>query len=208
VDTFAMIAAERRALADELDGLSDDQWEQPTLCGAWKVRDVAAHLTVPLKTSTGKFAVAVIRNGLNFNKANAELATVEGRQPPTEIVRYLRDNADRHFTPPFLGPDAPLTDVIVHGQDIRRPLGLTHEFDPEHLRRALSFVTSGKAKGFVPAKRVRGLRFEATDFDWSCGEGPLVRGTGEALLLAVTGRTVALDDLEGEGVDLLRQRLA
>lgn len=202
-----MIAAERRTLADELDGLTDEQWQQQSLCGAWKVREVAAHLTTPFTSSTGKVFVEVVRNGLNFDKANDAMAKAEAARPTAEIVGNLRSNAEHNFKPPFIGPEAPLTDVIVHGQDIRRPLGIAHHFDPDVLRRSLDFVTGGKAVGFVPRKRLRGLRFEAADFEWSSGEGALVRGTGEALLLAITGRAVALDDLEGDGVALLRERL-
>jgi uncharacterized protein (TIGR03083 family) len=208
VETFDMIAAERRALADELDGLDDEQWEQQSLCGAWKVRDVAGHLTVPFVSSRGKVFTEIVRNGLSFNKANAALAKAQATKPTAEIVGNLRANAEHRFTPPFHGPAAPLTDIVVHGQDIRRPLGIAHTFDHDVLRQTLDFVTGGKATGFVPARRTHGLRFEATDFDWSRGEGPLVRGPGEAILMAVTGRAVALDDLDGDGVAVLRDRIA
>jgi hypothetical protein len=40
----------------------------------------------------------------------------------------------------------------------------------------------------------------ATDVEWSAGRGLAVRGTGEALLLAMTGRATKIsDELEGEG---------
>lgn len=57
-------------------------------------------------------------------------------------------------------------------------------------------------------KRADGLRLAATDVEWSHGEGPEVHGTGEAILLALTGRPVVLDELTGDGVATLRARIA
>ena len=38
------VDTERTALADLLETLPDDAWRVPSLCDAWTVRDVAAHL--------------------------------------------------------------------------------------------------------------------------------------------------------------------
>ena len=48
----------------------------------------------------------------------------------------------------------------------------------------------------------------ATDVDWSYGEGLDVRGRGEAILLALTGRPIVLDELTGDGVATFRGRIA
>lgn len=208
MDTFEMIAAERRALADEMDGWTDEQWRTPSLCGAWTVREVAAHLTVPFTVAGPRFFVAILSSGFDFNKANDKLARAEAAKSTTEIVETLRANAEHRFTPPFNGPAAPLTDVMVHGQDMRRPLGIEHRFAPEHLVCSLDWLKGGVA-GFVPKKRVAHLRFEATDLDWSSGDADaaVVAGPAEAILLAMTGRTAALADLTGTGVPTLRDRL-
>lgn len=208
MDTFEMIATERRALADEMDGWSDEQWQTPSLCGAWTVREVAAHLIVPFTVTAPKVLLRMISKGFDFNRANDELAREEAAKPTGEIVETLRANAEHRFTPPFNGPEAPLTDVIVHGQDMRRPLGIDHRFEPDHLRCSLDWCKGGVA-GFVPKKRVVHLRFEATDLDWSSGppDADVVSGPAEAILLALTGRAAALDDLGGGGVATLRDRL-
>jgi uncharacterized protein (TIGR03083 family) len=206
VDTFDMIAQERRNLADTLSGLEPQQWMTPSLCQEWTVHDVAAHLLMPLVTPIPRFLIAMVGSGFNFDRANVKLTDRVARRSNDELVSGLRANAEHHFTPPGMGPEAPLTDALVHGQDIRRPLGIPHAFEPEHLRRALTFL-AGKSMGFVPKGLVNEIRFEATDLDWASGVGAAARGPGEAILLALTGRQVALADLEGPGVDVLRERL-
>nr|BFE71401.1 hypothetical protein GCM10020092_047020 [Actinoplanes digitatis] len=95
----------------------------------------------------------------------------------------------------------------MHGQDIRRLLGLPHDLRPDRLRVSLDFLVGGRAVGFLPKRRPAGLRFEATDVDWSWGGGPLVRGTAEAVMLALTGRRAVLAELSGDGVAELRCRV-
>jgi uncharacterized protein (TIGR03083 family) len=202
-----MIAQERRSLADVLSGLEPRQWATPSLCRGWTVHDVAAHLLMPLVTPIPRVLFAMVGNGFNFDRANIKLTANVAQRSDDELVSGLRANAEHRFKPPGMGPEAPLTDVLVHGQDIRRPLGIHHDIDPEHLRRSLTFV-AGRSLGFVPKGFANGVRFEATDLDWASGEGAAARGPGEAILLTMTGRRAALADLEGPGVDVLRERLA
>ncbi|MEH3154743.1 MAG: maleylpyruvate isomerase family mycothiol-dependent enzyme [Gordonia paraffinivorans] len=122
----------------------------------------------------------------------------------------LRDNADHRFTPPGTGPVAPLTDLLIHGQDIRRPLGLDRSFDADRLRAALDFLTSrASRRGFAPLRLP--VRWVADDVDWSSGAAradlPTVTGPAEAVMLALTRRPVAVDDLSGDGVDVVRDAL-
>jgi uncharacterized protein (TIGR03083 family) len=201
-----MIAQERRTLADTLSGLDTRQWSTPSLCRGWTVHDVAAHLLMPLVTSVPRVLVAMARSGFSFDRANVKLTAAVARRSNDEIVLGLRANADRQFKPPGMGYEAPLTDATVHGQDIRRPLGIHHSFDPEHLQRSLTFL-AGKSQGFVPKGLTDGIRFEATDFDWVGGDGAVARGPGESILLTMTGRRVAVAELEGPGVGTLRGRL-
>lgn len=201
-----MIAQERRALADTLSGLDTPQWTTRSLCQEWAVRDVAAHLLMPLVTPLPRVLVSMAANRFNFDRANIKLTAHVARRSNAELVTGLRANAEHRFKPPGMGPEAPLTDVLVHGQDIRRPLRLAHEIDREHLTRSLTFL-AGKSLGFVPKGMFDGIRIEATDLDWAHGDGPVVRGPGEAVLLTLTGRRIAVADLEGPGVETLRARL-
>jgi uncharacterized protein (TIGR03083 family) len=127
-------------------------------------------------------------------------------RPAGELAALLRAHAENPFRPPIVGYPGQLTDLQVHGQDIRRPLGLPHDLQPERLRVSLDFLVGGRAVGFVPKRRPVGLRFEATDMDWAWGGGPLIRGTAEAVMLALTGRRAALANLSGNGVAELQSR--
>lgn len=210
-ELFELTAVERRALADDLAALRPEQWAAQSLCAEWTVRDVAGHLTAAFLVSVPSLMLRIAKNLGNFNKAMSQVAKELGQRPTDEIVATIRDHADDRFTPPGNGPEAPLTDWIVHGQDIRRPLGLVRDFPPESIAVALEATHAG-LKGFVPKGRVAGLSYRATDLDWS-GQGggaggAELEGPGEALLLAICGRAVALDDLSGPGVDVLAPRIA
>lgn len=207
-ELFEMVAAERRALADDLAALTPDQWATQSLCAEWTVRDVAGHLTAAFLVSVPTLMLRIARNLGNFNRAMSQVAKELGARPTDEIVATIRENAEHRFTPPGNGPEAPLTDWIVHGQDIRRPLGLSRAFPAESLTVALQATHAG-LKDFVPKGRVAGLRYRATDLDWSGGpnDGGVLEGPAEALLLAICGRPVALDDLSGGGVEVLGARL-
>jgi uncharacterized protein (TIGR03083 family) len=208
VDTFAQIADERRGLAALVAGLTEEQQATQSLCSEWSVRDVVAHLVVPLEVSLPKFVLAMLACRGKFDRANVRLAREQARRPFGEIVEVLRRKADSRFTPPGSGPEAPLTDLLVHGLDIRWPLGLPRDIPAERAHKSLTYLTAAPVGGVVPKGTLDGLRFEAEDIDWAHGSGPRVRGDAEALLLAVTGRTTALDHLSGGGVSMLRARLA
>ena len=208
VDIFAEIADERRGLADQLSGLTDEQRATQSLCSEWSVQDVAAHLIVPLEVSIPKFMLAMLVCRGNFDRANVRLARQQSQRPFEEIVETLRRKADTRFTPPGGGPEAPLTDVLVHGLDIRWPLQLTRQVPAERLRTSLTYLTTPAARDLVPKGLLDGLRLEAIDVDWAHGSSPVVSDNAEALLLAMTGRTIALSHLDGDGVAALRSRLS
>ena len=122
-------------------------------------------------------------------------------------LRGDRRRAASRFTPPGAGPEAPLTDLLVHGLDIRWPLGLARELPEERVRASLTFLTGRSARGLVPRGLLDGLHFQADDIDWAHGDGPAVRGRAEALLLVLTGRSAVLGALTGDGLPTLRARL-
>jgi uncharacterized protein (TIGR03083 family) len=207
VDTFAEIADERRGLAAVVSGLTGEQQATQSLCRGWSVHDVVAHLVVPLEVSMPKFVLAMVASRGNFDRANIRLTREQARRPLGELTEVLRRKADSRFTPPGSGPESPLTDLLVHGLDIRWPLGLPRDIPEERLQKSLTFLTAAPAAGIVPKGRLDGLRFEADDIDWADGSGPILRGSAEALLLAMSGRTTALGHLSGDGVPVLRGRL-
>lgn len=208
MDLYSRIADERRLAADLLDSLTPAQLDTPTLCPAWTAHDMGAHLLMPLVTSTPTFALAMVRSRGSFNRASESLTAKVAARPTGEIASGLRANADHRFTPPGLGPEAPLTDLIIHGQDIRRPLGLTRTFPPGSLQIVLDFLTGpDSSRGFVPRARLAGLSFASDDLDWRRGSGPLVTGPAESIMMALAGREVALEDLSGPGAEILAARV-
>jgi len=197
------IAAERRANADVLDTLTAEQWTVPSLCGEWTVRALAGHMVVPFTTTTAKFGLAMLRARGNFDKANDALACKQARRPTAELAQLLRANAESHFTPPGSGPLAPLTDTLIHGQDLRMPLGIEDRRPVERWAQSLAFlVTPAAQRGFVPTS-LPAIRLEADDVDLAHGEGPLVTGPAWALSMALTLRPAALPHLRGPGLSTL-----
>lgn len=202
-----MIAAERHRTADLVESLTPEQLATPSLCREWTVQQVAGHLLAAVAASRRLFLGLLVRDRLNIHRANARLARRLADRPSAELAAELRRHAENPIRPPVVGYPGQLTDLQVHGQDMRRPLGLPHALRPEPLRVSLDFLTSGRTPGFAPRSRTAGLRFEAVDLDWAAGAGPVVRGPAEPLLLALAGRPVTLAELDGDGVPELRRRL-
>jgi uncharacterized protein (TIGR03083 family) len=163
--------------------------------------------TTPMPTMVAKIA----RFGFNVPKASkAESIAFASSRTPEELLDVFDSvfrQRVRKGIARVIKPTEGLLDHVVHHQDIRRPLGLLRRIPEERLVAALDVAPT--LSGFVGSKaRATGLRLEATDVDWRHGDGPLVRGPGEAILLALTGRGVVLDELDGEGVQTLKERLA
>jgi hypothetical protein len=153
--------------------------------------------------SRPRFVLALVRAGGKVQRAGDALAHSVAARPAAELARILRTRAAM----PSRAPDAQLADLQIHGQDIRRPLGLTRDFDAVRLHATLEFLVSPQARyGVVRPGRLDGLRLIATDLGWSSGLGPEIRGPAEALMLAAAGRTIVLDELVGDGVAVLADR--
>ncbi len=204
-NVWPLIEAQRHAVADLLDGLTDDQWATPNTCGAWTVREVAAHLTMGWNVSMPKFMLGMIRHR-GFDNFNLAAGKKLAERPAAEIVADLRANAAHRFVPPGAGPEAPLTDLVIHGAEMREALGM----EPATVSDATSVVLDGLAvpqKGApFPLKDASGLQFAATDHAWTSGSGARVEGPSHQLMLALSGRLDAIDQLSGDGVELLRER--
>ncbi|HWS35019.1 MAG TPA: maleylpyruvate isomerase family mycothiol-dependent enzyme [Actinoplanes sp.] len=203
MDIRELIAAERHRLADLLDTLTGPQLATPSLCGAWTVKDVAGHLVAVVDTPGSALLKLLVTSGLRLHRANARLAVQVAARPAGDLAVALRRHADSPFRPPIVGYPGALTDLQVHLQDIRRPLGLPHDLTPQGLRISLDFLTGGRAVGFTPRRRVAGLRLEADDQAWVKGDGLLVRGSSEALMMALCGRAAVRGELTGDGVGTL-----
>ena len=197
---------ERRQIAALIDELDDAQLATESLCAGWDIKTVAAHLVSVFADGFWVFQWAAIRNG-GIDRAIDELARRRAQLPATQIAAALRQGADRELSPPITGPLSALADVLVHDGDIRIPLGLPFDPDPQRAALALDFLTGRRALGFVPRRRLRGLCLQATDIDRCWGEGAEVRGPVAALMMAACGRVALVHLLDGPGLPMLRDRL-
>jgi len=203
-ETWTHIHAERAAMVETLEGLSEDQWAAASWCEGWSVRQTAGHILAAAEQTPPNFYKELISAGFKFSVFTDRGAKKLGALSPDELIRRLRARTSTTNHPPA-PVMAMLGEIIVHGQDIRRPLGLEHRA-PEA---ALVAIANGwkKSNLLIGAKRrIAGLRLRATDCTWVSGDGPEVAGPLQSLVLGMTGRKGAHADLTGEGLALLATR--
>lgn len=197
-----MVHAERAALIGDLEDLDDARWDEPSLCAGWTVHDVVAHLIGTARTTRLGFVVGLARARFDFDRQNARGVERHRGGSPQQTLQALRDVATRTSTPP--APlDSRLVEEVVHGEDVRRLLGLTRVYPQEAVVRSLRLQARTPASFGGAKELLTRVRLAAADTDVSLGVGPEVSGPALSLLLAVSGRRVALDDLEGPGLPAL-----
>jgi uncharacterized protein (TIGR03083 family) len=201
------VSAERRRLADYVADLTDEQWTSPSLCAAWSVRDVIAHLTVTTRMSVPRLLPAVVRARGSFDRMALDLAARRAEAYTTdELVAQLRESADSTRRMPGSTPMDPLMDLVIHGQDIARPLTRCY-VSPAHVVAAcLAYVATNKFMGGT--RRLSGIRLVSTDTGWTLGDGAQLRGPDIDLLLVAAGRRAGLATLAGPGAAVVAERLS
>ncbi|WP_435111564.1 maleylpyruvate isomerase family mycothiol-dependent enzyme [Nocardiopsis synnemataformans] len=204
-DLWPLIHQERAALADDLSGLTEEQWATPSLCAGLTVREVLAHLTSSASLNGLRWLAGVVRCRFDFDAQVAmRLAEQMGNSGAETLARF-RGIVESTTSPP-LPKSAILGEAIVHGEDVRRPLGIVSARPIATLTRVADYYR-GSDQVVVAKSRVQGLGLQATDGPFSSGTGPLVRGGTLALVMAMTGRSAHLDELTGDGVEILRERV-
>ena len=212
-ELWGAIDRQRIRVADLLEGLTDEQWGQPSLCDGWTVRDVSAHLTLQQVTIGDALRFAVRHPTLvrDVNKVIHESAKLQAAALTTEeIVVRIRGTVGQRRHNVGLTVYSPLIDILVHGLDIAVPLSLELELQPEAVVEAATRVRSQDGQRMNRVFKdipLRAYRLEATDTAWATGDGPEIRGPIAALLLLLTGRRARLGELTGAGADLLRRQV-
>jgi uncharacterized protein (TIGR03083 family) len=198
------IHAERAALAEDLSALPADAWSTPSLCGDWTVLDVLGHMTATATMTPPKFVAKMVRAGFRFHAMSAKEVSAHTAGGPQSALAAFRRHINDSTSPP--GPvDSWLGETIVHSADIRRPLGIAHEYPTDALVRVADFYRRSNA--IIGSKRrIEGVNLRATDADWSTGTGPEVTGPILSLLQVMTGRRQALGDVAGPGLAILEGR--
>ena len=203
---WKMIHAERASVANILEGLTPEQWTAPSLVKGWSVRLAAAHIMKSGEQTAPMFLTGMLKSGFRFNVMIDRDTHEVGQLSPPEIIARLRARTTTTNKPP--APTvAMLGEVVVHGYNIRFPLGLADDSAEEARMACLEMFKSSTFP--IPSKRrIAGLRLRATDSSWTTGAGPEVSGAVQSLLLAMTWRTAGLAALSGEGVEILKGRIA
>jgi len=203
-DPWPALDDEREQLADLLDSLTPEQWDAETLCDGWRVREVAAHLTVAGTVTARQLVPGLLKYRFSFDTWMDRASRARSAAPASELAAQVRALVGVHHKPPVVKEIDPLCDTLVHQQDIRRPLGMLRTIPGERLLAVADHLVGNRI--YKVGKRTAGVRLRMTDHDWSTGDGLAVEGPGEAVVMAMIGRGAALDDLTGDGLALLRER--
>jgi uncharacterized protein (TIGR03083 family) len=199
MDVWSELRRLRCELADRMESLGEAAWISPSWCVGWRVRDVLGHLVHLAEATQLSIARDVFGSGLRPDRALSEAARRLGDEPVPELARRLRAAADGRFHVFGSPPAVALGEVLVHGADALRPLSLDLDAPPEDVPPVLNAYWRIGRLAFHGAPH-RGLRLEASDVNWSRGEGPEVTGRAIDLLLLMANRREVLGSLSGPGV--------
>ena len=205
VDVRRLAREERADLAAFLATLSPQQWQAPTLCAGWRVRDVVAHVISYDDLDTRHLLAYVIQGRLRLGRVNAVALARYNAVSPEQLLALLTDHPQPRGVPAALGGRVGLTEALIHHQDIRRPLAQPRAIPPERLLPALRIALIAPDIGGL--WRIRGVRLVATDLPFSAGIGQEVRGPAEALLMTIAGRHGVAGELPGPGQRKLARRI-
>jgi uncharacterized protein (TIGR03083 family) len=195
-DIRAAVAAERADLASLLSGLSAEDWDKPTLCKGWRVRETVAHITMPFRLSTPRFLLGLLRARGNFDRfADRYARRTAAELSAADLTECLRQNLDHPWKPPGGGYQGALSHDVIHGLDITVALGIDRVVPPDRLHHILDDMKPRQVKYF--GVDLDGIQLRATDVDWTYGTGTPLTGLAQDLLLVMCGRTLPPGHLTG-----------
>ena len=197
-DLTPMITAERQDLADLLSSLPQEEWDAPTLCAGWRVRELVAHVTMPFRYSRGRFALELARSAGRFGSMADRCARRDaGAMTAGALLASLRGNVANPWRPPGGGQAGALTHDVIHGLDFTVPLGIGRRVPQDRLLVVLTAITDQRSLRHFGAD-LGGIELRADDMDWSFGAGQLVTGRAQDLALAICARKLPPDRLNGQ----------
>ncbi len=195
-DIRELVAGERRELVELLRELPTGEWDRPTLCEGWRVREVVAHITMPYRYSTPRFLLELVKSRGRFNPMADRLAHQDTADlSATELLDSLATNVNHAWKPPGGGFEGALSHDVIHGLDITVALGIDRKVPAERLQVVLGGLSDKHLKYF--GSDLTGIQLRADDLDWTFGSGEPLSGHAQDLLLAVCGRTLPAGHLEG-----------
>lgn len=205
MDIWAATHRARRDPADDLAGLDEAQWRHPTLCGEWDVEHVVAHLTAVASVGRWAWLRSIAASGFRPAVHNDRRLREHLGSGPGETLANFRAVVDSTMAPTGDLP-AYLGEVLVHAEDIRVPLGLPGRVEVDAATEVARFY-AGRDFAVNSKTTAAGLRLHATDGPFEAGSGPEVAGPTLALVMVMAGRGSHLDQLTGDGVTTLAERV-
>lgn len=197
IDLPSAVTTEFLALADLVDSLPESRWDTPSLCSGWRVREVVAHMTMPVRYTASQFEAEIRDCEGDFTVLSNRVASRDAALPSSVLVDNLRDEAMHRWTPPGGGYRGALNHVVIHGLDMTVPLGVRRRSPDDTLRAVLDDLTVGGTHAHFGFD-LGGLSLRATDMDWSFGSGTPISGAAEDLALLVCGRNLATGRINGD----------
>ncbi|HXW34035.1 MAG TPA: maleylpyruvate isomerase family mycothiol-dependent enzyme [Acidimicrobiales bacterium] len=195
-DLQPFFSTQYRALADSLVALSKEDWDTPSMCEGWGIREVIAHLTMPARYDEETFIAELKARQFDFSKLSNEIALRDGQFSTEQLLADLRSEKLHRWVPPGGSYRDSLNHVVIHSLDAIVPLG----FQLSGTNEVFCVVLDHMTKGGVYERfgtQITGRRLEATDLHWSWGQGGMLRGTASDLILVLAGRRLAGDRFDG-----------
>jgi uncharacterized protein (TIGR03083 family) len=191
----AEIAAQRAELAEMLAGLAPEQWDAPTLCAGWRVREVVAHVTYPFRASLPRFLMDFARAGADFDRMADRVARRDAAASSARLLAAVRDNVEHPWSPPGGGPVGALSHDVIHGLDVTLALFPERTVPAGRMSVVLGGMTP-RSIGYFGTD-LSGVRLVATDLEWTFGDGEPLHGRAQDLLMVVCGRRLPRGLLTG-----------
>jgi uncharacterized protein (TIGR03083 family) len=195
-ELMTVIAAERHQFSRVLKELHHGDWDTPSLCRGWRVREVVAHMIMPLRLSTPQFIAEMLRSRGNFSRMADRIARRDAQEPIGILLDHWQANENTMWKPPGGGLQGALTHDVVHGLDITIPLGIKHPVTDAGLLTALHHATSPLSQKHFQLD-LTGIRLEANDLDWAFGDGEPLHGAAHHLLMVLMDRKLPFGSLAG-----------
>jgi uncharacterized protein (TIGR03083 family) len=197
LDLQTAVAEEYMVLADVLASVDESDWDKPSMCAGWRVREVVAHMTMPARYDEQAFMLELQARNFDFGRLSNEIAALDAQLARAELVANLRSEVLHHWAPPGGGYHGALNHVVIHGLDATVPLGVQRRPVDETMRIVLDDLTEDGANVHF-CTDFTGRRLETTDLDWAYGDGEDLRGAAGDLALLLCGRSIPPERLEGK----------
>jgi uncharacterized protein (TIGR03083 family) len=187
-DPQCWVAPIYKGLADLLTATSVDAWDAPSLCEKWLVRHVIAHVTMPARLTPEQFGTEMAAAGGDFTVLSDTVAARDAAQPVPDLLDQLRSPGLHAWQPPGGGAAGALSHAVIHSLDVTIALDRPAVAPADAATAVLDQLTA--ASGTLFGVDLTGVRLEATDTDWSWGDGHLVRADSGSLVALVSGRAL------------------